>query len=70
MNALIITISQGAMVLGGVMWSSLVAINGPTPTLLETAVLFSISILLSTQLPPLFHSPRRPSEAMSASQRA
>jgi MFS family permease len=70
MNALIITISQGAMVLGGVTWSSLVAINGPTHTLIETAVLFSISILLSTHLPPLFHGPSRPSEAMSASQRA
>jgi MFS family permease len=50
MNATIIMISQGAMVIGGLMWGSAVAIAGPSYTLLGAAVLFLISLLLGARL--------------------
>jgi MFS family permease len=50
MNATIMMISQGAMVLGGVLWGTMVAIAGPSYTLLGAAVLFLVSLLLSTRL--------------------
>lgn len=48
LTAAIITISQGATVLGGLIWSALVANRGATNALLEAGVLFSITILLTT----------------------
>jgi MFS family permease len=48
LTAAIITISQGATVLGGVIWSGLVAIGGANNALLEAGILFSITILLTT----------------------
>jgi hypothetical protein len=48
LTAAIITISQGATVLGGVIWSGLVAIGGANTALLEAGVLFSVTILLTT----------------------
>jgi len=48
LTAAIITVSQGATVLGGVIWSALVAIGGANNALLEAGALFSIAILLTT----------------------
>jgi predicted MFS family arabinose efflux permease len=46
LTAAIITISQGATVLGSLFWSGLVMIGGATNSLLEAGILFSITILL------------------------
>jgi MFS family permease len=46
MNATIIVVSQGAMVIGGLIWGSLAAIVGPSSTLLGAAFLFLVSLLL------------------------
>ena len=48
LTAAIITVSQGATVLGGLIWSALVAIGGATNALLIAGVLFSITTLLTT----------------------
>jgi predicted MFS family arabinose efflux permease len=50
MNATIIMVSQGAMVVGGLIWGSAVAIAGPSYTLLGAAVLFLITLLLGARL--------------------
>jgi hypothetical protein len=50
MNATVIMISQGAMVLGGVIWGSASAIAGTSYTLLGAAVLFFASLLLARRL--------------------
>jgi MFS family permease len=50
MNATVIMISQGAMVFGGVIWSSTAAIAGPIHTLLGASVLFLVSLLLAGRL--------------------
>ena len=50
MNATVIMISQGAMVFGGVIWSSAAALAGPIHTLLGAAVLFLTSLLLAHRL--------------------
>src|SRR5689334_4590697 len=50
MNATVITISQGAMVFGGVIWSSSAALIGPVYTLLGASVLFLVSLLLTGRL--------------------
>jgi len=50
MNATIIMVSQGAMVIGGLIWGSGVAIAGPSYTLLGAAILFLISLLLGARL--------------------
>jgi MFS family permease len=50
MNATVIMISQGAMVLGGVIWGSAGAIAGASHTLLGVAVLFFTSLLLGRRL--------------------
>jgi MFS family permease len=50
MNATIMMVSQGAMVIGGVIWGTAVAIAGPSYTLLGAAVLFLTSLLLGSQL--------------------
>jgi len=50
MNATVIMISQGAMVFGGVIWSSAAAVAGPIHTLLGAAVLFLTSLLLARRL--------------------
>src|SRR6201988_3317790 len=50
MNATVIMISQGAMVFGGVIWSSAAAITGPIHTLLGASVLFLVSLLLAGRL--------------------
>jgi MFS family permease len=47
LTAAIITLSQGATVVGGLFWSGLVMIGGATNTFLEAGVLFSVTILLS-----------------------
>jgi MFS family permease len=47
LTAAMITFSQGATALGALVWSSLVATIGPTHTLMATALLFLLSILLS-----------------------
>ena len=49
MNAAIMMVSQGAMVLGGVIWGSLVTVVGPGSTLLGVALLFLVSLLLSSR---------------------
>jgi hypothetical protein len=43
-------VSQGGMVIGGLIWASLAAINGPGYTLFGAAVLFLVSLLLSARL--------------------
>ncbi|HEX4199911.1 MAG TPA: MFS transporter [Chthoniobacterales bacterium] len=48
LTAAIITISQGATVIGGLIWAALVAIGGATNALLVAGVLFSITTLLTT----------------------
>jgi hypothetical protein len=50
MNATVIMISQGAMVVGGVIWSSAAAVIGPIFTLLGASVLFLVSLLLAGRL--------------------
>jgi len=50
MNAAVIMISQGAMVFGGVIWSSAAAVAGPIHTLLGASVLFLVSLLLAGRL--------------------
>ena len=50
MNAAVMMTSQGAMVLGGLIWGSLVAVVGPSSTLFGAAVLFLVSLLLNTRL--------------------
>jgi MFS family permease len=47
LTAAIITISQGATVTGGVIWSGLVVAGGANNALLEAGVLFSITVLLT-----------------------
>ena len=51
LNATAIMISQGAMVLGGLVWGSAGALVGATHTLLAAAVLFLLSLLLARRLP-------------------
>ena len=48
LTAAIITVSQGATVLGGLIWSGLVAIGGANTALLEAGVLLTVTILLTT----------------------
>jgi Transmembrane secretion effector len=50
LNATFITISQGAMVLGGVIWGFAASIAGVSYTLLGAAVLFLTSLLLAARL--------------------
>ena len=50
LNATAIMISQGAMVLGGVIWGSAGALFGTSYTLLGAAVLFLMSLLLARRL--------------------
>ena len=50
LNATFITISQGAMVLGGVTWGLAASIAGVSHTLLGAAVLFLASLLLARRL--------------------
>jgi hypothetical protein len=50
MNATVIMVSQGAMVLGGVIWGSAGAIAGANYTLLAAGVLLVISLLLTRRL--------------------
>src|ERR1700730_1005953 len=50
MNATIFMVSQGAMVIGGLVWGSLGAIAGPTYTLFGAAILFLVSLLLGGRL--------------------
>ena len=50
MNATVIVISQGAMVVGGLIWSFAAAVAGPTYTLLGASVLFLVSLLLARRL--------------------
>ena len=50
MNATVIMISQGAMVLGGVIWGSAAAIGGATCALFGAAILFLLSLLLAGRL--------------------
>jgi MFS family permease len=50
MNATVIMISQGAMVFGGLIWSSAAALAGPIYTLLGASVLFLVSLLLAGRL--------------------
>jgi hypothetical protein len=50
MNATVIMTSQGAMVLGGVIWGSAAAIAGASSTLLGAAMLFLASLVLSRRL--------------------
>jgi len=50
MNATVMMISQGAMVLGGVIWGSAAAIAGAPYALFAAAVLFLLSLLLAGRL--------------------
>jgi MFS family permease len=50
MNATVIMISQGAMVVGGLIWSFAAAVVGPIHTLLGASVLFLVSLLLAGRL--------------------
>jgi len=50
MNATVMMISQGAMVLGGVIWGSAAAIAGAPYALFAAAVLFLLSLLLASRL--------------------
>ena len=50
MNATVMMISQGAMVLGGVIWGSAAAIAGATYALFAAAALFLLSLLLAGRL--------------------
>jgi len=49
-NATVMMVSQGGMVIGGLIWASLAAINGPGYTLFGAAVVFLVSLLLSARL--------------------
>jgi MFS family permease len=49
-NATVMMVSQGGMVIGGLIWASLAAITGPGYTLFGAAVLFLVSLLLSARL--------------------
>jgi MFS family permease len=49
-NAVIMMVSQGAMVLGGLIWGLLVATAGPGCALLSAAALFLLSLFLSAKL--------------------
>ena len=49
-NAAVIMISQGAIMLGSVIWGSAAAIVGPSSTLFAAAVLFLMGLLLSRRL--------------------
>jgi len=50
MNAVVMIISQGAMVLGGTIWGSAAAIAGATYALSGAAVLFLLSLILASRL--------------------
>src|ERR1700730_2517038 len=50
MNAAVIMISQGAIVVGGVIWGSAAAIVGATCALFGSAILFLLSLLLAGRL--------------------
>jgi MFS family permease len=50
LNATVFMVSEGAMVLGGVIWGGAVAFAGPSSTLLGAAVLFLVSLLLGARL--------------------
>jgi MFS family permease len=50
MNATVIMITQGAMVVGGAVWGSTAAIAGATCALFGVAVLFLLSLLLAGRL--------------------
>jgi hypothetical protein len=50
MNAAVMMASQAAMVLGGLIWGSSVAVVGPSSTLFGAAVLFLVSLMLKTRL--------------------
>jgi len=50
MNAAVMMISQGAMVLGGTIWGSIAAIAGATCALSGAAALFLLSLLLTGRL--------------------
>ena len=50
MNAMVIMISQGAMVVGGIAWGSTAAIAGTSYTLLGAAALFFTSLILTRRL--------------------
>lgn len=50
MNATIMMVSQGAMVIGGLIWGAAVTIAGPGYTLFGAAVLFLISLLTGARL--------------------
>ncbi len=50
MNATVIMISQGAIVVGGVIWGSAAAIGGATYALFGAAILFLVSLLLTGRL--------------------
>jgi MFS family permease len=50
MNATIMMVSQGAMVLGGLIWSSSVAVAGASYTLVAAAVLFLVTLFLAGRL--------------------
>jgi MFS family permease len=64
MNAAFIMISQGAMVLGGLIWGTAVAITGPGCTLFGAAALFLVSLFSGTSLSINFT--RRFAERLSA----
>jgi hypothetical protein len=50
MNAAVMMISQGAMVLGGTIWGSAAAMAGTTCALSGAAILFLLSLLLTGRL--------------------
>jgi MFS family permease len=50
MNATIMMVSQGAMVLGGLIWSSSVAVAGASYTLVAAAALFLVTLFLTGRL--------------------
>jgi Arabinose efflux permease len=50
MNAIIMMVSQGATVLGGLIWGIVAATAGPGCALLSAAALFLISVLLTAKL--------------------
>jgi MFS family permease len=64
-NASIMMVSQGAMVLGGLLWGTMVVIAGPNYALFTAAVLFLVSLLLSTRLSINFSPKERSSSVLS-----
>jgi hypothetical protein len=50
MNATVMMISQGGMVLGGLTWGALAAVAGPSYTLFAAAALFMLTLLLGARL--------------------